>query len=165
MHPFAPAAAVAALLALSGCAISVSGAVRDARTKGPIAGAELMANDGRDRTYLTDAAGLYAVKTDRDTATMTVTASGYQPTTVPIPAGTRFPVVFVNLRADPDQKKKPEPKPKRTTTSAKPAKLKTEPLPDPEPSDDPASPPPPLPRSPDSPPPDDPLLAEPPGQL
>jgi hypothetical protein len=90
-------AAVFLVVVVSGCAMQVSGVVQDASSGAPIGGAVLQAQDGRNRTYVTDPAGQYAVKTDSDTTTMAVTAPGYQTATVSLPSGDRFPEVPVTL--------------------------------------------------------------------
>lgn len=99
----------------------VSGVVRDAVTGGPIPAAQVMCDDGRNRIGLADAAGIYDVKTDSDTTTMTVTASGYEPQTVSIPQpNDRYPVVFVKLHPEPGATKtraaKPAPPPAANAT-------------------------------------------------
>jgi hypothetical protein len=90
---------VGSLLALgSGCAMRVSGVVRDGSTGAPMGGAVVRANDGRSRFVMTNPAGQYAVKTDAETSSLTVSAPGYQPSTVPIPAGPGDPFVYVDLQ-------------------------------------------------------------------
>jgi len=87
-----------ALLTLStGCAMRVTGVVRDGSTRLPIGGAVLMANDGRNRASTTDPNGQYAVKTDWRPATIVVSAPGYSTTTVTVPDRSRFPVIDVDL--------------------------------------------------------------------
>jgi hypothetical protein len=104
---------VVGLALVSGCAMRVSGVVRDAATGGPIGGAVLSANDGRNRISVSDPAGVYAVKTDSDITQMTVSAPGYQAQTVAIPGGDRFPVVFVDLQPNvpPSARRAPVPTP------------------------------------------------------
>jgi len=86
-----------ALGLMMGCAMRVTGMVVDSRTGGPISSAMVAADDGRNRTALSDAAGLYSIKTDGDTASMTVSAPGYDTVSVPIPGGNRFPYVQVEM--------------------------------------------------------------------
>jgi hypothetical protein len=88
---------VGVLVVGSGCAIRVSGIVRDAKTGGPIGGAVLTAHDGRNRLTVSNPAGMYSVKTDSGTTAMTVSAPGYQPTQVAIPSGDS-PTVYVDLK-------------------------------------------------------------------
>ena len=89
---------VIGLLTLSmGCAMRVTGVVRDSSTRTPIGGAVLTANDGRKRLSTTDPNGNYAVKTDWRRSSLLVSAPGYSTTTVPVPDSSRFPVVDVYL--------------------------------------------------------------------
>ena len=94
-----PRTAFFALVVLStGCAMRVTGVVRDGSTGGAIGGAVLTANDGRNRLATTDPAGRYAVKTDRRPSTLAVSAPGFVTTTVQVPDSQRFPVVNVDLQ-------------------------------------------------------------------
>jgi hypothetical protein len=82
----------------TGCAMRVTGVVRDGSTGSAIGGAALTANDGRNRLTTTDPAGRYAVKTDRRPSTLAVSAPGFVTTAVQVPASQRFPVVDVDLQ-------------------------------------------------------------------
>lgn len=104
----APAALLLGLALLgTGCAMRVTGVVRDAATGAPIAGALLSADDGRGRVGASDHGGRYAVKTDWEPTTLVVTAPGYRSTTVPVPGDERYPVVDVEL-----QRARPLPRPR-----------------------------------------------------
>lgn len=93
------ACAAAAALALStACAMRITGTVRDATSGQPIGGAVLSASDGRNRVSTTDPAGSFAVKTDRNPTNLTVSAPGYETTTVVVPDDDRYPVVHVDLQ-------------------------------------------------------------------
>lgn len=81
----------------AGCAMRVSGMVVDAETHVPIAGAMISANDKRERVRRSTQTGEYAIKTDGDTVSMTVSAPGYRTATVAIPTGSRHPRVEVEL--------------------------------------------------------------------
>jgi hypothetical protein len=95
----APRIAVLGLLVLStGCAMRVTGVVRDGSTGSAIGGAVLTANDGRNRLTTTDPAGRYAVKTDRRPSTLAVSAPGFVTTTVQVPDSQRFPVANIDLQ-------------------------------------------------------------------
>lgn len=95
----APRIAVLGLLVLStGCAMRVTGVVRDGSTGSAIGGAVLMANDGRNRLTTTDPAGRYAVKTDRRPSTLVVSAPGFVTTTVQVPDSQRFPIANIDLQ-------------------------------------------------------------------
>lgn len=96
-HAGARAAAAIALVLATGCAMRVTGVVRDASTGSPIEGAVLSANDGRNRLGTTGPSGRYAVKTDWKPSTLVVCASGYVTTTVAVPDSERFPVVHIDL--------------------------------------------------------------------
>jgi hypothetical protein len=87
------------LLVLStGCAMRVTGIVRDGSTGNAIGGAVLTANDGRNRLSTTDPQGRYAVKTDWQPSTLMVSAPGFVTTTVGVPGSQRFPVVSIDLQ-------------------------------------------------------------------
>jgi hypothetical protein len=95
----APRIAVLGLLVLStGCAMRVTGVVRDGSTGSAIGGAVLTANDGRNRLTTTDPAGRFAVKTDWRPSTLAVSAPGFVTTTVQVPDSHRFPVVDIDLQ-------------------------------------------------------------------
>jgi Carboxypeptidase regulatory-like domain/Short C-terminal domain len=95
----APRIAVLGLLVLStGCAMRVTGVVRDGSTGSAIGGAVLTANDGRNRLTTTDPAGRFAVKTDRRPSTLAVSAPGFVTTTVQVPDSQRFPVANIDLQ-------------------------------------------------------------------
>lgn len=86
------------LLAMStGCAMRVTGVVRDGSTGIPIGGAVLTAEDGRNRMSTTDPHGRYAVKTDWEPTKLVVSAPGYVTTTVAVPDTDQVPVVNVDL--------------------------------------------------------------------
>lgn len=80
-----------------GCAMRVTGVVRDQATGNPIGGAVLSAADGRNRLSVTDPLGRYNVKTDKQATTLTVSAPGYQTTTVPVAGDSSAPTADVNL--------------------------------------------------------------------
>jgi hypothetical protein len=94
----APRTVVFGLLLLStGCAMRVTGIVRDGSTGNAIGGAVLTASDGRNRLSTTDPHGRYVVKTDWQPSNLVVSAPGYVTTTVAVPGSHRFPVVNVDL--------------------------------------------------------------------
>jgi hypothetical protein len=94
----APRIVVFGLLLLStGCAMRVTGIVRDGSTGHAIGGAVLTAQDGRNRLSTTDPHGRYAVKTDRRPSNLMVSAPGYATTTVVVSDSQRFPVINVDL--------------------------------------------------------------------
>lgn len=84
-------------LFVAGCAMRVSGTVRDRETGNPIAGALVTADDGRGRLAVSDGDGHYALKTDWRPVTLAVTAAGFRSTTVAIAGNDRFPVADVAL--------------------------------------------------------------------
>lgn len=88
---------VAVVLLAAGCAMRVSGVVRDRTTREPIGGAILQAADGRGRLAFTDANGAYELKTDWRPTTLVVTGPGYRSTMVAVPGDDRYPVVDVEL--------------------------------------------------------------------
>lgn len=88
---------IALLVLATGCAMRVTGVVRDASTGIPIGGAVLTANDGRDRLSTSDPSGRYAVKTDWEPSTLVVSAPGYVTKSVTVPDTQRFPVVYIDL--------------------------------------------------------------------
>jgi hypothetical protein len=91
-----------ALTVLAGCAMRVTGTVRDRATGYPIGGAMLVANDGRGRLVYSGGNGEYDLKTDWGHATMAVTADGFRSTTVHVvPGKTRHPIVDVELDREP----------------------------------------------------------------
>lgn len=96
----AGALGLAVAVAGAGCAMRVTGVVRDAATGDAIAGAVLTADDGRNRLSVSDPGGRYSVKTDWRNATLTVSARGYQTATVSVPGLARHPVVDVDLQPD-----------------------------------------------------------------
>src|SRR5215813_13333246 len=79
-----PAVAFGLLLLSTGCAMRVTGTVRDASTGNAIGGAVLTAADGRNRLSTTDPSGRYAVKTDWRPTNLMVSAPGFVTTTVPV---------------------------------------------------------------------------------
>jgi len=81
----------------TGCAMLVTGIVRDASTGIPIGGAVLTASDGRNRLSTSDPNGRYAVKTDWEPSTLLVSAPSYVTTSIAVPGSQRFPVVNVDL--------------------------------------------------------------------
>ena len=88
---------VAFVLLGAGCAMRVSGVVRDGATGAPMGGAVLTANDGRDRMATTDPLGRFNVKTDWKSTILTVSAPGYQTVTITVPGNDRYPVLAINL--------------------------------------------------------------------
>jgi hypothetical protein len=90
-------AAVVALSLATACAMRITGTVRDATSGQPIGGAVLSANDGRSRLSTTDPTGGYAVKTNRRPTNLTVSAPGYETTTVVVSDAYRYPIVDVDL--------------------------------------------------------------------
>lgn len=88
---------VAFALLVAGCAMRVTGTVRDRGTGYPIGGAIVTVNDGRDRMAVSDGNGDYALKTDWRPATLAVTASGFRSAEVPVPGDDRYPVIDVEL--------------------------------------------------------------------
>ena len=82
------------------CSMRVTGVVRDATTKNPIAGAVVAAEDGRGRQYTTDPRGFYNMKTDWDPSTLVFSATGYKPRTVSVGDETRWRVVDVELERE-----------------------------------------------------------------
>ena len=86
------------LLLSTGCAMRVTGMVRDASTGSAIGGVVLTANDGRNRLTTTDPTGRYAVKTDWRPTKLAVSAPGFVTTTVQVPDSNRSPVVNVDLQ-------------------------------------------------------------------
>jgi hypothetical protein len=90
-------AAVLTMLGL-GCAMRVTGVVRDEATGNPIGGAVVAANDGRDRFSMTDPSGRYTVKTDWADMTLTANAPGFQPAIVSVPGTDRTPIIDIVLQ-------------------------------------------------------------------
>jgi hypothetical protein len=88
---------VALLLVVAGCAMRVSGTVRDRATGYPVGGAVITADDGRGRLAFSDGNGNYALKTDWRPATLAVTAAGFRSTTVEVRGHDQYPVVDVDL--------------------------------------------------------------------
>lgn len=88
---------IALALLVAGCAMRVTGTVRDRATGYPIGGAIVTVNDGRGRMAFSDGNGDYDLKTDWRPATLAVTASGFRSTEVRVPGVDRFPVVDVEL--------------------------------------------------------------------
>jgi hypothetical protein len=86
------------LLLSTGCAMRVTGTVRDAATGTAIGGAVLTAADGRNRLSTTDPSGRYAVKTDWRPTNLMVSAPGFVTTTVAVPDTNRYPVINVDLQ-------------------------------------------------------------------
>src|SRR5262245_60258637 len=86
------------LLLSTGCAMRVTGIVRDGSTGNRIGGAVLTAQDGRNRLSTTDPYGRYAVKTDRQRSNLVVSAPGYATKMVAVSDTQRFPVVNVDLQ-------------------------------------------------------------------
>jgi len=83
---------VAAMIVLgTGCAMRVTGVVRDGATGDPMGGAVLTADDGRNRLTTTDPLGRFTIKTDWKPTTLTVSAPGFQTTTVALSGNERFP--------------------------------------------------------------------------
>lgn len=98
MHWMRSAATIAALAAATaGCAMRVQGLVTNAETNGPIAGAAVIAADKRNRVAMTNQAGVYSLKTDANTTSLSVSAVGYKTATVAIPGGDRSQNVPVTL--------------------------------------------------------------------
>jgi hypothetical protein len=94
-------AAVLILLA-AGCAMRVSGTVRDRASGYPIGGAMLVANDGRGRLVYSGGNGDYELKTDWRPTSIAVTAEGFRSTTVRVtPGEDRFPTLDVDLDREP----------------------------------------------------------------
>ena len=89
-----------ALLVVSGmgCAMLVTGVVRDRGTGDPIGGAVLSADDGRNRLAVTGPHGRFSVKTDKRPMNLIVSAPSYQTTTVAVPGDSRSPIVDVGLQ-------------------------------------------------------------------
>ena len=81
-----------------GCAMRVTGVVRDGATGNPIGGAVVAAEDGRKRFSMTDPSGRYTVKTDWTNGTITANAPGFQPATVSVPGTDRYPVIDIVLQ-------------------------------------------------------------------
>ena len=94
----APTVAFGLLLLSTGCAMRVTGMVRDASTGTAIGGAVLSAADGRNRLSTTDPSGRFAVKTDRRPTNLMVSAPGFVATSVAVSGSSRFPVVNVDLQ-------------------------------------------------------------------
>jgi Carboxypeptidase regulatory-like domain/Short C-terminal domain len=93
---------LAGIILTTGCAMRVTGVVRDVSTGAPIGGVVLTANDGRNRLSTSDPSGRYAVKTDRQPSTLVASAPGYVTRTVAVPGTQRYPVVTIDLeRASP----------------------------------------------------------------
>src|SRR5262245_15424171 len=93
---------LAGIILTTGCAMRVTGVVRDVSTGGPIGGVVLTANDGRNRLSTSDPSGRYAVKTDWQPSTLVASAPGYVTRTVTVPGTERYPVVNIDLeRASP----------------------------------------------------------------
>lgn len=90
--------AVALLFLATGCAMRVTGVVRDQSTGNPIGGAVVAADDGRNRMCVTDPAGRYAIKTDRQQTALTVSAPSYQTTRVAVPGDSGSAVADVDLQ-------------------------------------------------------------------
>jgi hypothetical protein len=88
-----------ALLSGAGCAMRVSGVVRDKSTGYPIGGAVLLADDGRNRLAVTDPLGRYALKTDRKPTALTVSAPSYQTAQVPVGGDSGAVVADVDLQS------------------------------------------------------------------
>jgi hypothetical protein len=91
-------AVVAALVLSAGCAMRITGTVRDASSGQPVGGAVLSANDGHRRLIVTDPAGGFAVKTKRRPTNLTVSAPGYDTTTIVVPSDNKYPIVEVDLQ-------------------------------------------------------------------
>jgi hypothetical protein len=82
---------------LSGCAMRVSGTVRDRLTGNPIGGAIVTTNDGRGRMAFSDGNGVYELKTDWRPTTLAVTARGFRSATITVTGADRYPVADVDL--------------------------------------------------------------------
>jgi hypothetical protein len=94
----APTVAFGLLLLSTGCAMRVTGTVRDASTGNAVGGVVLTAADGRNRLSTTDPSGRYAVKTDWRPTNLMVSAPGFVTTTVAVSDSNRYPVVNVDLQ-------------------------------------------------------------------
>ncbi len=95
--PSACGIVVALALLVAGCAMRVSGTVRDRVTGHPIGGALITADDGRGRLAFSDGNGHYELKTDWRPATLAVTATGFRSTTVEVAGDVQYPIADVEL--------------------------------------------------------------------